>query len=55
MSLAPVNMVREKDPCIVKFTTFVAKLFKCKLVTTKEADDAKLQYEELLQAVHIQI
>ena len=52
-SLAPVNMAREKDACIVKFTTCVAKLFKFKLVMAKEADDAKLQYKELLQTVHL--
>ena len=48
---APTNLINEKDECILKFSKIVEKLYQRKLLSSKEADDSKLQFEEFIDNV----
>ena len=50
--LSPVEMVRHKEPCVLKFGNLVDRFHTLKWITATEADSAKLQYEEFLISVH---
>ena len=49
--IAPTNLINEKDGCVFKFFKIVEKLYQRKLLSSKDADDSKLQFEEFIDHV----
>ena len=47
-SLSPVEMARSKDDCQAKFQFLVARMYKLKYISSKQAEDAKVQFQEFL-------
>ena len=50
--IAPLNMVRNKDECSVKFTKLIDKLYSCKWISSSVGDEAKKEYVFLDTAQH---
>ena len=47
-SLVPLSIVNESEGVILQFNKVVDKLFKHQQLNNKEADEAKLQFEEFV-------
>ena len=47
-SLSPVEMARSKYDCQTKFQFLVARMYKLKYISGKQAEDSKVQFQEFL-------
>ena len=49
--IAPTKLINKKDECNLEFSKIVEKLYQRKLLSSKEADDSKLQFKEFIDNV----